>query len=55
VRKISKLDKINTLGYCIGGIILTTAYLLLKNRKLDWIKSMGHMTVMLDHTDPGDI
>lgn len=55
VRKISGEDKINTLGYCIGGIILTTAFLLLKHRKLDWIKSMGHMTVMLDHTDPGEI
>lgn len=55
IRKISGESKINTLGYCIGGIILTTAYLLLKHRKLDWIKSMGHMTVMLDHTDPGDI
>jgi polyhydroxyalkanoate synthase len=55
IRKISGEDKINTLGYCIGGIILTTAYLLLKSKKLDWIKSMGHMTVMLDHGDPGDI
>ncbi|MCC2645128.1 MAG: class poly(R)-hydroxyalkanoic acid synthase, partial [Burkholderiales bacterium] len=55
IRKISGENKINTLGYCVGGIILTTAYLLLKHRKLDWIKSMGHMTVMLDHADPGDI
>ncbi|MCC2625895.1 MAG: class poly(R)-hydroxyalkanoic acid synthase [Burkholderiales bacterium] len=55
VRKISGVQKINTLGYCIGGIILTTAYLLLQHRKLDWINSMGHMTVMLDHGDPGDI
>lgn len=55
IRKISGKNKINTLGYCIGGIILTTSYLLLKHRKLDWINSMGHMTVMLDHADPGDI
>lgn len=55
MREITKQDKINTLGYCVGGIILTTACLLLKSRKLDWINSMSHMTVMLDHTDPGDI
>lgn len=55
VRSISGQEKINTLGYCVGGIILTTACLLMKARKLDWINSMSHMTVMLDHTDPGDI
>ena len=55
VRKISGKEKINTLGYCVGGVILTTAAILLKNRKLDWINSMGHMTTMLDHTEPGDI
>lgn len=55
VRKITNKEKINTLGYCVGGIILTTAAVLLKQRGLDWINSMGHMTTMLDHTEPGDI
>lgn len=55
VRKISGKEKINTLGYCVGGIILTTAAIVLKNRGLDWVNSMGHMTTMLDHTEPGDI
>lgn len=55
IRAISKQPKINTLGYCIGGVILTTAALVLKSKKLNWINSMTHMTVMLDHSDPGDI
>lgn len=55
MRKITGQEKINTLGYCVGGIILTTAYLLLKSRDLDWVNSMSHMTAMLDHKDPGDI
>lgn len=55
IRKISGKEKINTLGYCVGGIILTTAAIVLKHRKLDWIKSMGQMTTMLDHSEPGDI
>jgi polyhydroxyalkanoate synthase len=55
VREISGQAKINTLGYCVGGIILTTACLLLKSRKLDWVNSLSHMTVMLDHDEPGDI
>lgn len=55
IRAISKQEKINTLGYCIGGIILTTAYLVMKQRQQDWVNSMSHMTVMLDHGEPGDI
>ncbi len=55
VRKITNKEKVNTLGYCVGGIILTTAAVILKHRGLDWINSMGHMTTMLDHTEPGDI
>lgn len=55
VRKITAKEKINTLGYCVGGIILTTAAILMKHRGLDWINTMGHMTAMLDHTEPGDI
>ena len=55
IREISGEEKINTLGYCVGGIILTTACLLMKERNLDWINSLSHMTVMLDHEDPGDI
>lgn len=54
-REISNHPKINVLGYCLGGVILTTAYLLLKDKKLDWINVMGHMTTMLDHSEPGDI
>ena len=54
-RKISGKDKVNTLGYCVGGVILTTAAILLKQRGLDWINSMGQMTTMLDHSEPGDI
>lgn len=55
VRKISASEKVNTLGYCVGGVILTTAAIILKYRNLDWINSLGLMAVMLDHTDPGDI
>lgn len=55
VRKISGKEKVNTLGYCVGGVILTTAAIILKYRQLDWINSMGLMTVMLDHAEPGDI
>ena len=54
-REISGKDKINTLGYCIGGVILTTAALYLKTEGHEWINSMTHLTAMLDHSEPGDI
>ncbi|MDD3266019.1 MAG: alpha/beta fold hydrolase [Burkholderiales bacterium] len=55
VRSISKKDKINVLGYCVGGAILTTAALLLKDRNLDYINTMTHLTSLLDYEDPGEI
>ena len=55
VRDVSKVKKINTLGYCIGGLILCTASLVLKSKKLDYINSLTFITSMFDHSNPGDI
>ncbi len=55
IRKISKQEKVNTIGYCVGGVILTTAALILKHRGINWINSMLHMTTMLDYAHPGEI
>ena len=55
IAAIDKTQQINTLGYCIGGIILTMAYLVLKKRQVNIINSMVHLTTMLDHANPGDI
>lgn len=55
VREVTKKPKVNTIGYCVGGAILTSAGILLKSREQDWINSMLHMTTMLDYSDPGEI
>jgi polyhydroxyalkanoate synthase len=55
VREISKADKINVLSFCIGGELVTTAMPVMQARGLDWFESITLMTVMLDHTDPGEI
>ncbi|WP_231550506.1 alpha/beta hydrolase [Chitinibacter sp. ZOR0017] len=55
VREISKAEKINVLSFCIGGELVSTAIPVMKARGLDWFESITLMTVMLDHTDPGEI
>ncbi|XZG71621.1 class I poly(R)-hydroxyalkanoic acid synthase [Chitinibacteraceae bacterium HSL-7] len=55
VREISKKPQINVLSFCIGGELVSTAIPVMQARGLDWFKSVTLMTVMLDHTDPGEI
>lgn len=55
VRKISKREKMNVLSFCIGGELVSTSVPVMKSRGLDWFESITLMTVMLDHSDPGDI
>ncbi|SAL01892.1 poly(R)-hydroxyalkanoic acid synthase, class I [Caballeronia fortuita] len=53
VREISGADKINTLGFCIGGTILANALAVASARGEDPAASMTLLTSMLDFSDTG--
>ncbi|MDR5738265.1 class I poly(R)-hydroxyalkanoic acid synthase [Caballeronia sp. LZ016] len=53
VKEISRADKINTLGFCIGGTLLATALAVEKARGSEPAASMTLLTSMLDFSDTG--
>jgi polyhydroxyalkanoate synthase len=53
VQEISGQDKINTLGFCVGGTILSTALAVLAARKEEPAASMTLLTSLLDFSDTG--
>jgi polyhydroxyalkanoate synthase len=54
-RSISKADKVNTLGFCVGGTLLASALAVAQARGEQPAASMTLLTTMLDFTDTGEI
>lgn len=55
VKSISKKNKINVLGYCIGGTLLGCALAYLAKKKNNSINSATFLTTLLDFSEPGDL
>jgi polyhydroxyalkanoate synthase len=55
VRAISGQDKVNALGFCVGGTLISTALSVLKARGENPIASLTLLTTLLDYSDPGVI
>ena len=53
VRELSGQEKINTLGFCIGGTLLASALALARDRGQEPAASMTLLTTMLDFSDVG--
>ncbi len=53
VQKITGQERINMLGFCVGGTILTTALAVLKARKQNPCESLTLLTTFLDFSDTG--
>jgi polyhydroxyalkanoate synthase len=51
-KEITKADRVNALGFCVGGTLLGTA---LAEKDLDWVASVTMLATMLDFADTGQI
>jgi polyhydroxyalkanoate synthase len=52
---ISRADKVNALGWCVGGTMLSSALAVMRANGDDSVASLTLLTALLDFTDPGDL
>jgi len=55
VRAIVPKQKVHTVGYCIGGTLLSIAAAALGRDRRDWIKSMTLFAAQMDFTEAGEL
>ncbi len=49
------MDKINALGFCVGGTLLGSALAVLRAKKVDRVESLTLLATMLDFSDTGEL
>jgi polyhydroxyalkanoate synthase subunit PhaC len=54
-RAVSGADKVNAVGWCVGGTILSSALAVMRARGDESVASLTLLTTMLDFRDPGDL
>ncbi len=55
VRRITKAEKINALGFCIGGTLLASALAVLEKKGRNPVESLTLLTTLLEFSEVGDI
>ena len=53
--EVSGADKVNAVGWCVGGTILSCALAVLRARGDESVASLTLLTTMLDFREPGDL
>jgi polyhydroxyalkanoate synthase len=54
-REIAQSDKVNALGFCVGGTLLGSALAVLAAKEEQLVASATFLAAMLDFSDPGQI
>jgi len=54
-RAITRADRVNALGFCVGGTLLGAALAVLAEKGEDLVASATWLTTMLDFSEPGQI
>ena len=54
-RTITQCDRVNALGFCVGGTLLGAALAVLAAKRLDTVESVTYLATMLDFAAPGQI
>jgi polyhydroxyalkanoate synthase subunit PhaC len=55
VRRITKQERINALGFCVGGTLVAAGLAVLERRGEHPVESLTLLTTLLDFTDVGEI
>lgn len=55
VRRISNVEKINALGFCVGGTMLASGIAVLRRNGFEVIESVTFLTTFLDFSDAGEV
>jgi polyhydroxyalkanoate synthase subunit PhaC len=54
-RAVSGADKVNAVGWCVGGTILSSALAVMRAQGDESVASLTLLTTMLDFREPGDL
>jgi len=54
-RAITRADRVNALGFCVGGTLLGAALAVLAEKGEDLVASASWLTTMLDFSEPGQL
>jgi len=52
---VTSADKVNALGFCVGGTLLASTLAIMAERRDDKVASMTLLTTMLDFVDTGEL